>query len=425
MAHRSPRSPIDYWRPLLPQLKRLNLELDQRMQQAWDTCASDFLTETQLLTSLLKLNTRGLECLPENWLKVGEAVNNDPNRCWSVLNPLAQINRCHPSHAEIAARFDFPIWMHAIELAGQAKTITCSHFCRAISDTFLSPWQGAAADVPPLIEFVGLCSGERIQHGGFGFDSVPRVLEDMPRTRQVIESLAKIPTEPDDFQYGLCIEEGKVVFRAFSVLGDFHVRASNDDIVGTRGLLTHLKDRFGMFTPDEIGELEEMIRNPAASEGDFQKFFEAHPHFFRRWDYREVYSHVYLTQGDQGPLIPDFILTNPEVQQATIVELKLPKPKIIRRQVNRERFADAVMEARAQLWKYQRWFDDKSHREDLVANVGMEVYWPRLAVIIGRASDFQPPVERQELAAMTPEIEVVTYDDILAFARNRLAIIGR
>jgi hypothetical protein len=118
-------------------------------------------------------------------------------------------------------------------------------------------------------------------------------------------------------------------------------------------------------------------------------------------------------------------LTNPEIQQATIVELKLPKPKIVRRQENRERFADAVMEARAQLWKYQRWFDDKSHREALVARVGMEVYWPRLAVVIGRASDLRPARERQELAAMTPEIDVVTYDDILAFARNRLVVIGQ
>jgi hypothetical protein len=168
-----------------------------------------------------------------------------------------------------------------------------------------------------------------------------------------------------------------------------------------------------------------MIQNRAADEEDFQKFFEAHPHFLRRWDYREVYSHVYLTQRDQGPLIPDFILTNLEIQQATIVELKLPKPKIIRRQVNRERFADAVMEARAQLWKYQRWFDNKSHREDLVAKIGMEVYWPRLAVIIGRTSDFKLAIERQELAAMTPEIDVVTYDDILAFARNRLALTGQ
>jgi hypothetical protein len=127
---------------LLPQLKRLDLELDQRMQQAWDVCASDFVTESQLLTSLLKLNTRGLECLPEDWLTVGENIRNDADKRWSALNPFAEVNRCHPSYAEIAARFDFPIWMRAIELAGQAKTIACHHFCKAIFGYVSEPVAG-------------------------------------------------------------------------------------------------------------------------------------------------------------------------------------------------------------------------------------------------------------------------------------------
>jgi hypothetical protein len=55
------------------------------MQQAWDACASDFVTETRLLTSLLKLNARGLECLPDNWLKVGARIRSDRNMHWSVL----------------------------------------------------------------------------------------------------------------------------------------------------------------------------------------------------------------------------------------------------------------------------------------------------------------------------------------------------
>ncbi len=56
---------IYYWRPLLPQLDRLGVEFDQRMQHAWDLCASMFVTELQLLTALLKLNARGLAVLSE------------------------------------------------------------------------------------------------------------------------------------------------------------------------------------------------------------------------------------------------------------------------------------------------------------------------------------------------------------------------
>jgi len=424
MARQTERCPIDYWRPLLPQLNRSGIELDQRMQQAWEMCASRFVTELHLLTVLLKLNAQGLECLPDNWLKIGESIREDREGLRrSVLNPFPVIDRCHPGYAEIAARFDFPIWMRVSELAAKSRTITCNHFCRAISDTLLTPWQGPAANGPPLIEFLGFCHNEQPRKELSDFAHAPLVLEGMPRSRRVIEALGQVPPEPDDFQYVLCIEEGEIVFRAISVLGDFPMRASDGAIIGNRGLLTHLKENFGVFTTDETAELEEMIRNPKASEKDFQNFFEAHPHFFRRWDYREVYPQVYLTRQDQGPLVPDFILTNPKVQQATVVELKLPKPKLIRRQRNRDRFTDAIMEARSQLLEYRDWFEEKANRESLSAKVKMEIFRPRLAVVIGRSADFKCEIDRQKLAARTADIEVCTVDDFVEYAKRRLITI--
>ncbi len=422
MTHQSERHPVDFWRPLLPQLRRLGIELDQRMQQAWEMCASEFVTELHLLTALLQLNSRGLECLPKNWFEVGDTFHK--TKPLSVLNPFPDQNRIHPYNAEIAARFDFPIWMYTIDLAGTSNTITCHHFCRAISETLLIPWQGPSANGPPLIEFLGFCYNEKPREEVSDFAHAPIVLEDMPRTRRVVETLGQVPPGPDDFQYALCVEEGKIVFRAISVLGDFTMKASDGAVIGSRGLLTHLKERFGVFTPDEIAELEEMIRNPKAAEKDFQKFFETHQHFFRRWDYREVYPQVYLGRHEQGPLVPDFILTNPEIQQATVVELKLPKPKLIRRQLNRERFADAIMEARSQLLEYRDWFEEKVNRENLAAKVKMEIFRPRLAVVVGRSADFECGINRQKLAARTDDIEVCTYDDMVAYAKRRMVLIG-
>jgi len=413
MSQISERYPIDYWRPLLPQLRRLGIEFDQRMQQAWEMCACSYVTDVKILTVLLKIGSQGLECLPENWLEavdVGKSLrDNDP---------------CHPEQAEIAGPVNFPIWIRTIELAGTCKTITCHHFCRAISETLLTPWHGPAANGSPLIEYLGFCLNEQVGTEHSDFAQAPLVLKSMPRTRQVIETLGQVPPEPDDFQYALCMEKGRVVFRIFSVLGDFAVRFTDGTVTGNRGLLTHLKERLGVFTADEIAELEDMIRNPKASEKDFQKYFEAHPHFFRRWDYREVYSQVYLARDGQGPLIPDFILTNPEIQEATIVELKLPKPKLIRHQENRDRFADAVMEARSQLLEYRDWFEDKGHREKLIGRVNMEVFRPRLAVVMGRSADFRCAIDRQKLAARTSDIDVVTYDDVVACARRRMVSVG-
>ncbi|MBL7153877.1 MAG: hypothetical protein ISS79_09175 [Phycisphaerae bacterium] len=130
MSHPTERYPINYWRPLLPQLNHLGIELDQRMQQAWEICASEFVTEVDLLTALLRLNTRGLECLPDTWLPVREILEKDISQFRGDRSPQA---------AEIVARYDFPIWMRTIELLGQGRTITCSHFLRAISQTLLTP----------------------------------------------------------------------------------------------------------------------------------------------------------------------------------------------------------------------------------------------------------------------------------------------
>jgi hypothetical protein len=373
------------------------------------------------LTALLMIGSRGLDCLPENWLEVGEDLRKNT---FSGLNPFPDINPCHPEQAEIAARDNFPIWIRTLELAATGRTITCHHFCRAISETLLIPWQGPAANGATLIEYLGLCLNEQPGKEHSDFAQAPLVLKSMPRTRKVIEALGHVPPEPDDFQYALCVEKGNIVFRAFSVLGDFAVRSSDGAVTGNRGLLTHLKKRLGIFTTDEIAELEEMIRNLKASEKDFQKYFEAHPHFFRRWDYREVYSQVCLTRDEEGPLIPDFILTNPEIQEATIVELKLPKPKLIRRQENRDRFADAVMEARSQLLEYRDWFEDKGNRNNRTGKMSMEIFRPRLAVVIGRSADFRCAIDRQKLAASTPDIDVVTYDDIVNCARRRMISIG-
>ena len=142
------RIPIDYWRSLLPQLDRLGLELDQRMQQAWQISASEFVTEIDLLTALLRLNTRGLDCLPDTWLPVVDILGKDMSQFRGDRSPQA---------AEIAARFDFPFWMRTIELLGRESTITCNHFFRAISETLLTEWQGPAANTPPIVRFLGTC----------------------------------------------------------------------------------------------------------------------------------------------------------------------------------------------------------------------------------------------------------------------------
>lgn len=247
-----------------------------------------------------------------------------------------------------------------------------------------------------------------------------------PDVELILKSLPTVAKGGDDFQYVLAIASNRLVFRVVSKLDDFVQESGSGLWVPERALLTHLGD-IGLFSQNEIGELEELINSPSAIEADFQDFFERHPHFLRKWDHRDVFPHVYLSRQEDGPLIPDFILTNAEAQDAAIVDLKLAnsKKKLVRRQSNRERFADAVMEARAQLLEYRDWFDIPANRQHLRRKVGMEVYRPRLMVVIGRASEFRDEIERQKLRARASDIEVATYDDILRYAKERSFLLRR
>lgn len=407
--------------PLLPQLDKIGIEFDQRMQQAWETCATPFVTELQLLEGLRGLGAQGLECLPQNWVEIGDMIRAQSEHSPGAAPGIYPIlYKCHPMRAEAALRFDVPIWCKAIELAGESKTLSSRIFCQAISETFLSGWSEQQSMIPLLLRFLALCHGERYDSGIGDFTQIPRLLETMPKTRNVIEKLGRVPKEPDDFQYLLCLEEGNLAFRTVSSPHECAFATPSYEIIGARALLTHFKEAFGAFTLDEIRELEDLIRNTKATEKDFQQFFENHQHFFRRWDVREVYPQMYLTREDQGPLIPDFILTNSELQRAAIVELKLAKPKLVTRQPNRDRFAACIMEARAQLLEYRDWFEERENRQRLKKVTGMEIFRPNLAVVIGNSSCFRSGVDRQKLASRHPDIEVVTYDDLVSYARNRL-----
>lgn len=241
--------------------------------------------------------------------------------------------------------------------------------------------------------------------------------------REVLKSIQQVQLA-EDFQYAVTIAGDRLAFRVIGNLGDYVQRSESGLLVPQRALLTHTGN-IGLFSDEQIKELEELINSPTAKELDFQRFFERNPHFLRKWDHREVHPQVYLTMEEENALIPDFILTDPELQNATIVDLKRPQPKIIVHQDNRVRFAAAVMEARAQLQTYSRYFEQHDNRSRLRELLGMDVYHPHLAVIIGRSSEFNSPLERQKLVADTSDIEIVTYDDILVFAKRRRFIIQR
>lgn len=241
----------------------------------------------------------------------------------------------------------------------------------------------------------------------------------LPSLVALKEILTSATTTVEDYQHALLLENGKIKFRVMSIVGDY-VADDPTGLRSIRALLAHHNRTFGSFTRDQISELNELINADNTRENDFQEYFDRNPHFFRLWDYREVHPHVFLNRKDDGPLVPDFILTDAELQRAMIVELKLPSAKIVRRKHNRDRFSDAIMDARAQLVKYRDHFEEIGNSDQIRSRLGMSIYRPRLGVIVGRSAEFVNEVDRQRLASGANDIEVVTYDDMLRFAKRRL-----
>ncbi len=414
------KKPFNHQSPLLHQLEERGLEFDQKLRCALEISASnpelDFegkgYPDSYLLLALYRMNTA-----------LTRHVRLDESRYTNIFHEYRRAPRCAPADV-IPSRRCCNLLDAMARYPAEDNTLGVGHFLRALADVSLHE---SALDVGFYP-----ATGRNVLHPTFAIETLLwgmghhawKPHEEATEVCDLLRSFEKL--EPvEDIQYVLDLREDRIVFRPTSCLGDFSFSTEAGLVVPTRAILTHFRDQYGGFTEDEIQELEELINNPRARESELQQFFERYPHFFRKWDCRDVFPQVYLDRSDSGPLVPDFILTNPELQKAVILDLKKPFARIVRRQKNRERFSAAVLEAKAQLLEYREWFADPGNRKRLTKSIGMEIYQPYLAVVIGRSSEFRPGIERQKLAASEPQLEVATFDDIAAYADQRRLIIKR
>lgn len=405
-------------RPLLHQLEARGLEFDQKMQCALELAASKpdlgeedcGFPDSYLFLALYRMNT-----------VLTRLVTLDESRLTNLFHEYRRAARCPPGEI-IPGRRLCHLLNAVLQYPIEGSGIGVGHFLRALADVSLNEQAIDVGFFP--------ATGRNVVHRTFSIETLLwgmghhawKPLEDAPDVREVLLRLKDC--EPiEDIQYLLELQGDRIIFRPTSCLGDYSLRSESGLIVPTRAILTHFKEQYGGFTSDEIEELEALINNAISNESDIQRFFERHSHFFRRWDCRDVFPHVYLARRDEGPLVPDFILTNSELQKTVILDLKKPGAKIIRHQRNRDRFSASIMEARAQLFEYRDWFSESANRLQLAKTVGMEIFRPQLAVVIGRSSEFKPGIERQKLASTEPQLEIVTFDDITSYAKKRRMII--
>lgn len=178
------------------------------------------------------------------------------------------------------------------------------------------------------------------------------------------------------------------------------------------------------FGADAIMELESLINSSLSKELDLQRFFERYPHFLLGLDYSRLIAQPILRRESEPNLIPDFVLLPLETggRSPKIVDLKLPGHTLVRRDTNRLGYLSAVHRARDQLLEYQRYFSRTTTAQEASLRWGQEVFMPEICVVIGRSSSFASALERQRARASAPDLEVITYDDVLSSARRLLDI---
>ena len=171
--------------------------------------------------------------------------------------------------------------------------------------------------------------------------------------------------------------------------------------------------------------LNTSLNQPSVREAAFQDFFSRHRDFIKGSEYKDARPHVYLQRTGHTPLIPDFILEplGPN-GLADVLELKLPSAPVTVTSGKHVGLSASVVRASAQLRDYSDYFEDEQNRLRVRNTYGINVFRPRMFLVIGRRGTVSPlDVRRAERDL--PSVRIQTYDDILDRMTARLKHWGR
>jgi hypothetical protein len=205
-------------------------------------------------------------------------------------------------------------------------------------------------------------------------------------------------------------------------LGDDEIHMFADQLNSPHQILSRIA-HFGRFVTGAIKEFEELINDGTTKERDLQNFFETHPDFLIRDEYKRAHPHLMLSPLDRESLIPDFVL-EPHDQSSfcDLLELKLPTHKVATYMKNRSDFSSTVHRAIAQLRQYQDHFEEAANRKAFTKRYGLNLYRPRMMLIIGRKQDIDhriSAIEYRRMEMNSPQLIIRTYDDLLRRVRSR------
>lgn len=168
----------------------------------------------------------------------------------------------------------------------------------------------------------------------------------------------------------------------------------------------------------QIRQLEHLLNKPNVNEREIETLLRSNPLFLRGLNYREAYFQVELPREGKSSLIPDVFAKPADSDWWDIIDFKLPHVPILIGRENRTSLSHAIHQVAAQLREYGAYFEEERRRKAISELYGVKCYKPRLIAIVGRDPAAFSSVEHRRALTAYPDLEVVTYDQLLRAAKT-------
>ena len=187
-------------------------------------------------------------------------------------------------------------------------------------------------------------------------------------------------------------------------------------------------DRFGRYSVDisglsrfserDIFNLEILINSPYTKEFEIQRFLENHSQVFLGGEYSRLHAQLKL-KSDTQTLLPDFFMES-VTGFCDILEIKLPRIKLIAGRKDRFRHTFKVSSAISQTQTYRDFFENDKNRRWFERRYKLIVFRPRTIVLAGRDSALEYKLQQKRLESNFRDFKLFTYDDLVRIAKNNL-----
>lgn len=169
-----------------------------------------------------------------------------------------------------------------------------------------------------------------------------------------------------------------------------------------------------------LAGLQDLLSRDSTSERDIQRFLNERPELLTSFGgYSGAYPHVLLREEGKSDMIPDYLLELPIDRRFDILDLKLPSAQLSVG-TRYKTLSHELSKARSQLLAYQNFFDRSENRKWFIRHYGLEPFRPEIVVVMGRNCEFSSRDDRVEIERQLSPTRLVTYDDLIAYARARL-----